>query len=87
LGIGDLVRRVAALEILSLPVEQGRRHGGVALAGQPIADRADVMIDAEDFLDDHDAALGGARRVGAIGAQLKLVCGCEREVLAQGDLL
>jgi hypothetical protein len=31
------------------------------------------MIDAEDFLDDHDAALGGAGWIGAIGAQLKLV--------------
>jgi hypothetical protein len=31
------------------------------------------MIDAEDFLDDHDAAFGGAGRIGTIGAQLKLV--------------
>jgi hypothetical protein len=32
-----------------------------------------MMIDPEDFLNDHDAALCGAGRVGAIRAQLKLV--------------
>jgi hypothetical protein len=31
------------------------------------------MIDAEYFLDDHDAAFGRAGRIGAIGTQLKLV--------------
>ena len=85
--IGDLVGRVAAFEILGLPVEQGRRHGGVAFAREPVADRADVMVDAEDFLNDHDAALGRARGIGAIGAQLELVGGREREMLTQGDLL
>ena len=85
--IGDLVRRVAALEVLRLPVEQRRRNRGIAFAGQPVADRANVMIDAEDFLNDHDAALGRARRVGAISAQLKLVGGREREMLTQVDLL
>jgi hypothetical protein len=31
------------------------------------------MIDAEDLLDDYDAAFGRAGRIGAIGTQLKLV--------------
>ena len=70
---GNLVRRVAALKILHLPVEQCRSDGGVAFTGQTVADRANVMIDPENLLDDYDAALGGAGRVGAIGSQLKLV--------------
>src|SRR5260370_619323 len=61
------------LKSLSLPIEQRRRDGGIAFASQSVADRANVMIDAEDFLDDHDAAFGGVGRVGAIGTQLKLV--------------
>jgi hypothetical protein len=71
--VGDLVRRIAAFEILLLSVEQRRRNGGIAFAREPVADRPDVMIDAEDFLDDHDAAFGRAGRIGAIGTQLKLV--------------
>ena len=71
--VGDLVRRIAAFEVLALTVEQCRRDRGIAFRGEPVADRADVVIDAEDFLDDYDAAFGGAGRIGAIGAQLKLV--------------
>ena len=56
--VGDLVGRVAAFEIRLLAVEHRRSERGVAFAGQPVADRADVMIDAEDFLNDDDAALG-----------------------------
>jgi hypothetical protein len=71
--IGDLVRGIAAFEILLLAVEQRGRERGVAFGREPVAHGADVMIDAEDFLDDHDAAFGGAGWIGAIGAQLKLV--------------
>ena len=66
--IGDLVRRIAAFEVLLLTVEQRRRYRRVAFAREPVADRADVVIDAEDFLNDHDAPLGGAGRIGTIGA-------------------
>ena len=71
--IGDLVGRVAAFEIGLLAVEHRGRQRRIALAGQPVAHRADVMIDAEDFLNDDDAALGLAGRVGAIGAELEIV--------------
>ena len=57
-GVGDLVRRIAALEIRLLAVEQRRRHSHVTFGGKAVADRANVMIDAENFLDDDDAALG-----------------------------
>ena len=45
------------------------------------------MVDAENLLNDHHAALGGSRGVGAIGAQLMAVVGSERELLTQFDLL
>ena len=54
------------------------------VAGEPVADRADVVIDAENFLDDDHGALRRAGRIGAIGAELELVCGSQRELLTQG---
>ncbi len=69
----DLVRGVAGLEVLHLPVEQRRGDSGVAVSRQPVADCADVMVDAENLLDHDDPALGGPGRIGAISAQLKLV--------------
>ena len=71
--IGDFVRRIAAFEVLLLSIEQRRCNRGIAFAREPVADRPDVMIDAEYFLDDHDTAFGRAGRIGAIGTQLKLV--------------
>ena len=59
--VGDFVRRIAALEIRLLAIEQSRRYRSIAIGGETIADRADVMIDAKDFLDDDDAALGRLR--------------------------
>ena len=71
--IGDLVGRIAAFEIRLLTVEHRGRQRRIAFAGQPVAHRADVMIDAEDFLNDDDAALGFSGRIGAIGAELEIV--------------
>src|SRR5579863_1793300 len=82
---GDLVRRIAALEIRLLTIEQGRRHRGVTLAGEPVAHRADVMIDAENLLDDDNAAPGRTARVGAIGAELEAVRRRQCELLTQDD--
>ena len=48
---------------------------------------ADMVVDAENLLNDHDPALGRTGRVGAIGAQLVAVAGGEREVLTQVFLL
>src|SRR6185503_11241176 len=76
-------RRVAALEIAHEAVEHRRRHGRIAERGQPVAHRSDVMIDAENLLHHHHAAFDGALRVGAVSAELMLVAGGERELLAQ----
>src|SRR5215510_3915574 len=81
--VGDLIRRVAALEALLAAIEQGRRDRGVAFLGEPVTDGANVMIDAKNLLNDHDSALGRTGGVGAIGAQLVAVAGGEREMLAQ----
>ena len=67
----DLGRRVAGLEILLRAVEQRRRHRGIAIAGEVVADLADVLVDAENLLDDDDAALRRAGRIGPIGAELE----------------
>jgi len=85
--LGNLVGTVPALKILHLPIEQCGRYSGIAFAGQPITDCANMMIDAEDFLDDHDAAFCRAGRVCPVGTQLELVGRCERELLTQEDLL
>ena len=82
--IRDLVRRIAAFEVAHEAVEHRRRHRHIAERGEPVADRADVMVDAENLLDDHHAALRRALRIGAIGAELMLVAGGECELLAQG---
>src|SRR6516225_11120858 len=81
-GIGDLVGRIAAFEARLRAVEQGRGDGDETFGRQPIADRADVAVDAENLLNDHDAAHGRALRIGPIGAQLVLVGGGEPELLA-----
>src|SRR4029079_15909740 len=85
--IGDLVARVAALEVFLRPIEQGRRNGGVAFTGETIADGADVFVHAKDFLDDDHAAFGPAGRIGAIGAELVAVVGRQCELLTQIVLL
>src|SRR5262249_47390990 len=85
--VGDLIRRVAALEALLAAIEQGRRDRRVAFLGEPVTGGADVMIDAKNLLNDHDSALGRTGGIGAIGAQLVAVAGGEREVLAQVFLL
>ena len=84
--IRDLVRRVAAFEVAHETVEYRRRHRHVTKRGEPVADRADVMVDAENLLDDHHAALRLALRIGAIGAELMLVVGGECELFAQWTL-
>ena len=85
--IGDLVGRVAAFEIRLLAIEHRRRQRRIAFAGQPIAHRADVMIDAENLLDEDDAALGLAGRIGAIGAEFETVGRRQCKMLTQAILL
>ena len=54
-------------------IEQSRRDGRITVGRDTVADGADVMIDAEDFLNDDDAALGCATGFGAVGAELEAV--------------
>ena len=84
--IGDLVRRIAAFEIAHEAVEHRRRHRRIAEPRQPVADRADVMVDAENLLHHDQAAFRRAGRIGAIGAERVLVAGGECELLTQGSL-
>jgi hypothetical protein len=74
-ALAIFVRRIAALEIRLLAIEQGRRHGRVTFAGKTIAHRANVMIDAKYLLNDDNAALGRSARLGAIGAELEAIRG------------
>ncbi len=79
----DLGRRITRLVVLLRPVEQRRRDRGVAFLGKVVADLADVLVDAENLLNDDDAALRRAGRIGAIGAKLEAVGRGEREMLTQ----
>src|SRR5262249_46483682 len=83
-GIGDLVGRITALEAGLAPVEQRRRQRAIAGISEAIADRADMMVDAENLLNDHHAALGGGFGVGPVGSQLMLIGGSKPEMLTQG---
>ena len=58
-------------------VEDRRGERGVAGPGETIRDRLDVMIDAEDFLDDDDAALGPTGRRRLVGADRRSVGGVQ----------
>src|SRR5258705_2916544 len=83
--VGYFIRRVAALEIRLDAVEDRRRNRDIAGACQPVADRADVVIDAKDFLDHDDGRLGRASGIGAIGAQFESVRSRQCDVLSHGS--
>ena len=46
----DLVGRIAGLEIAHEAVEQGGRHRDIAFRREPVADIADMAVDAEYLL-------------------------------------
>ena len=79
----DLVGRIAGLEIAHEAIEQGGRNSDIAFRGEPVADIADMAVDAENLLRDHHRALRLAGRIGAIGAERMIVGGGERKMLAQ----
>src|SRR5262249_1672633 len=81
--IGNLVGGVAGFEIRLLAIEHRRRHRSIAFAGEPVAYRPDVMIDAEDFLNKDNAAFGFAGRIGTIGAELETVRSGQAKMLTQ----
>ena len=81
----DLFGRIAALEVGFDAIEDRRRDGDIAVAGDTVADRANVVIDAEDFLNHHHRRLGRACRVGAIAAQLKVIRSGQFDILSHGS--
>ena len=84
--MGDLVGRIAGFEIAHEAVEHRGRDRDIAERGETIADRADVMVDAENLLHHDQAALRLALRIGAIGAERMLVGRGECELLTQWNL-
>src|SRR5439155_3951483 len=60
----DVGGLVTALEAALGAVEDGRRQRDIAVLGETVGHVLDVVVDAEDLLDDHDPALGlaGGRR-------------------------
>ncbi len=79
----DFGRRIAAFEIRRHAVKYRRRHRGIAECRKAVADIADVMIDAENLLDNHEAALWLAGRIGAITAELEAVRCSQRNLITQ----
>src|SRR5260370_752201 len=76
----------AELEVATEPVD--RRRGGprIAQAREPVADRADVMVDTENLLPDDDPAPRLAVGIGAVGAEAMRVGRGERERFTHEDL-
>ena len=72
-GIGNFVGRIAAFEVAYETVEHRGRHRYIAERGQPVADRANVVIDTENFLHHDQPAFRRACRIGAVGAELMLI--------------
>ena len=71
-------------------VEEGRRDGQIAFPGKPVGDLADMAVDAENFLDDDDAALGAAFgvafRPSAVGVEFMAVGRRQSDGLAHSAL-
>src|SRR5215831_14151870 len=47
--------------------------GDIALGREAVADAADVVVDAENFLDHHHRALRRASGIGTVGAELNMI--------------
>ncbi len=71
--LGDIIGRVARLEVLLHAIEHGRCDRDVAGLSKPIGHRADMVIDAENLLDHDDCAVRRAVRIGTVGAELEAV--------------
>src|SRR5215217_1998123 len=69
-ALGDGVGRVAELDAGLDVVEEPRRQREIAVGRELVGHRPDMVVDAEDLLDDHDAALGRALRRGKVGGDL-----------------
>src|SRR5262249_6073865 len=71
----DLLGRITGFEIAHLTIEQRRRYGCVTLGGEAVGDSFDMMVDAENLLDDDHAPPRRAAGIGPIGAKTMPV-GC-----------
>ena len=82
-GMSDLVWRIAAFEIAHETVKHRRRDRDIAERCEPVADRTNVVIDPENLLHHHHAALRRSRGIGAVSAERVLVGGGQSELLTQ----
>src|SRR5262252_3684059 len=72
----DFGRRITAFKVGHYAIEHRRRDRSVAQFREAVAYAADVMIDAENLLDDHEPPLRAAGRIGTITAELETIrCG------------
>src|SRR5215468_679240 len=69
-ALGDGVGRIAQLDAGLDVVEEARGERKIALLGELVGDRLDVMVDPEDLLDHHNTALGCAVRRREVSADL-----------------
>src|SRR3977135_3083886 len=83
--MGGLVGRVAAFEIRLNAIEHRRRDREISQRGEAIAHRANVMIDAKNLLDHHQAALRLPLRLRAISTELETVRSGEVDFRTQGS--
>ena len=67
-ALGDAGLVIADVDVALDPVEERRGKRGIALGGEAFGDGAHVPVDAEDLLDDDEAAFRLALRLGDIGA-------------------
>ena len=82
--IRDFIRRIAALKIRLGAIEDRRRDRDIAFGREAVAHRADMVIDAENFLDHHDGRLRLAGGVGAIGTEFETVRSRQFKVFSHG---
>src|SRR5262249_39057263 len=84
--MGHFVRRISTFEIAHEAIEHGGGGRGIADRRETIAYRANVAVHAENFLNHHNAALGRARWIGAVGAERVFIGGGQGELLTQRNL-
>lgn len=74
------------VDAVAVAVVEVGRDGGVAEAGDPVADRPDVAGEPEQLeADEHDSGRGGAGRPGEVGAHRLAVDGDRDPLAAHGS--
>ena len=78
---------VGKFDIAFDAIEEGGSDGEKSVARVAVGDGADVLVDAEDFLDDDEAGDGRSGWTGDVGIELMAVgCG-EFDCFAHGFLI